>query len=210
MGQGRVRHPPTLWPAARGGGECLYTVCARVRVCLCQGINSNHAPTTRFKNPAFLPLLQTISSLSCPAGGLLCWAMESWCTGVRCRQHTATPGPSNHTTKQQDTHCMRVCPTSPHSPAPCIPRDQGGGVHPLVCSSPMAYPGPHSVALWRHQRSEDLRPPQRTCKTSQMQKRRNEQTRRLQSRKIASKVAHERAFMTLPAGPEGAIQPTIV
>ena len=44
-------------------------VCLCVCVCVCQGVNSNHAQTVRFNIPTFLPLLQTISSMFCPAGG---------------------------------------------------------------------------------------------------------------------------------------------
>ena len=46
-------------------GECVC-VCA----CVYQGNQFNHAQIARFNNPTFLPLLQTMSSLSCPAGGL--------------------------------------------------------------------------------------------------------------------------------------------
>ena len=37
--------------------------CTRTRACVCQGINSNHAQTAKFKRTTFLPLLQTMSSL---------------------------------------------------------------------------------------------------------------------------------------------------
>ena len=44
-----------------------------VCVCVCvharQGINSNHAQTARFTDPTLLPLLQTMSSVSCPTVG---------------------------------------------------------------------------------------------------------------------------------------------
>ena len=47
-------------------------VCGEVRacVCVCQGNQFNHAQTARFNNPTLLPLLQTMSSVSCPAEGL--------------------------------------------------------------------------------------------------------------------------------------------
>ena len=38
----------------------------------------------------------------------------------KCCQQTMAPGPMNLTTKQEDTHCMHMCPTAPHRPSPCI------------------------------------------------------------------------------------------
>ena len=35
--------------------------------------------------------------------------------------------PFNLTMVHQDTHRMCMCPTSPHKPFPCVPRDGGGG-----------------------------------------------------------------------------------
>ena len=86
-------------------------------VCVCQGINSNHAQTARFNIPKVLPLLQTMSSVFCPAGGLPCRAVRL--RMYTCCQHTTAPGPANLTARQQDTHCMRVCPTAPHRPV-CV------------------------------------------------------------------------------------------
>ena len=101
-----------------------------VCVCVCQGNNSNHAQSARFNNPTDLALLQTMSSLSSPAGGLPQRARCSILTSVANAPRLLPLEP--YTTAQQDTHCMRVCPTSPHRPAPCIPEDmlgvgQGGG-----------------------------------------------------------------------------------
>ena len=42
----------------------------RVRGCVCQGNQFNRAQTARFNIPTLLPLLQTIRSVSGPAGGL--------------------------------------------------------------------------------------------------------------------------------------------
>ena len=53
--------------------------------------------------------------------------------------------PLDPATVQQDTHCMRVCPTSPHRPSPCIPAEVGGGGAQAIAPPP---PQPAGPWLW--------------------------------------------------------------
>ena len=61
--------------------------------------------------------------LPCRGAALLGMTLHMY----KCHQQTTAPGPMNLTTKQQDTHCMHVCPTAPHRSSPCIPERHGGG-----------------------------------------------------------------------------------
>ena len=108
--------------------SCFPTTTAVcVCVCVCAPRNPfESAQTARFNNPKVLSLLQTMSSTVlpfCPAGGA---AQRASSTISTYAANAPRLLPSEPSAQQQHTHCMLVCPTAPHIPAPCIPRDSGG------------------------------------------------------------------------------------
>ena len=86
-------------------------------VCVCQGVHSNLLQLRGSTILRSYHCCKPCVRLFCPAGGAAQRAIDAISTDAANAPRLL---PSEPSARQQDTHCMLVCPTAPHIPAPCM------------------------------------------------------------------------------------------